>query len=117
MLKDLIALFAEKFLENKKSWISSQAYPSASQSISIPWNNEEYQRYVAPSNGVLCVSTEGCSWVRMYSDTNNGRNFVQNNDGVYKAFTLEANKGETINIQIKVSDVKTVQITFIPSNG
>lgn len=55
MLKQLIQLFAEKFLQSKKEWISNQGYPS--KRINLDPNLSEY---VPPSDG----------WFGFYKDAN-----------------------------------------------
>ena len=48
MLKDLVQLFAEKFLKNQSEWVGRQAFPSRRISIS-----PTLTQYVPPSDGFL----------------------------------------------------------------
>ena len=48
MLKSLISLFAEKFLQSKSEWVGGQAYPSRRVSLST-----SLTEYVPPSDGIL----------------------------------------------------------------
>lgn len=52
MLKSLIQLFAEKFLQSKKSWVSEQCAPIVRNGTNIPCTSTtDFFSYVAPSNG------------------------------------------------------------------
>ena len=50
MLKSLISLFAEKFLQSKSEWVGGQAYPSRRVSLST-----SLTEYVPPADGYLGV--------------------------------------------------------------
>lgn len=50
MLKQLIQLFAEKFLVSKKGWVGHQAMPSRRVQL-----DATITRYVAPSDGWVGV--------------------------------------------------------------
>ncbi len=117
MLKAFIQLFAEKFLFNKKEWVCKQSFPSKTAFTEITWNGTSDQDFVPPRDGTLCITTQGCSWTRVFSQTNLSRCVLQNNDGEYKAFTFQASKGETIHINITSAQTKIVSIWFIPSIG
>lgn len=52
MLKALIQLFAEKFLQSKKSWVSEQCAPIVRTGINIPCTSTtDFFTYIAPYNG------------------------------------------------------------------
>lgn len=52
MLKSLISLFAEKFLQSKKSWVAEQSAPITSGSTLIPCTSTtDFFTYIAPCNG------------------------------------------------------------------
>lgn len=52
MLKALIQLFAEKFLQSKKSWVAEQSAPIIHQGINIPCSSTtDFFTYTAPCNG------------------------------------------------------------------
>lgn len=117
MLKNLLQLLLETFIKSKREWISTQAFPSKTEFISVAWNGQDYQDFTAPTNGTLCVTVQGSSWVRIYPKINLARNVLQNNDGEYKAFVNVVSKGETMVINIHALNIKAVQIWFIPSNS
>lgn len=50
MLKSLISLFAEKFLQNKSEWVGRQAYPSKRIQLS-----DSTTEYVPPADGYFGV--------------------------------------------------------------
>ena len=118
MLKQLIQLFAEKFLQNKKEWVSNQSQALISGGTEIAFiSSTDSQDYTAPCDGVVCLYTLA-EWARLSSITNL-RGFLlhsPNQTGVYKMLTLPVAKGETININIS-TDKSTTHIKFIPIIG
>lgn len=119
MLKSLVQLFAEKFLQSKKQWVSNQSQALISGGTEIAFiSSTDSQDYTAPCDGVICLDTFGASWAKLGSITNS-RGFLlhsPNQTGVYKTLTLPVAKGETINISIS-TDKSTTHIKFIPTIG
>ena len=119
MLKQLIQLFAEKFLQGKKEWVSNQSQALVSGGTEIAFtSNTESQYYTAPCDGVICLDTLDATWAKLGSITNLRAILLHspNQTGVYKTFTLPVAKGETININIS-TDKSSVSIKFIPTIG
>ena len=118
-LKALVQLFAEKFLQGKKEWVSNQSQALVSGGTEIAFtSNTDSQDYTAPCDGVICIDTHGASWAKLGSNTS-GRGILfhsPNQAGVYKTFTLPVAKGETININIS-TDKSSLSIKFIPTIG
>lgn len=120
MLKQLIQLFAEKFLVSKKTWVSnqSQALISGGTDISYTSSTDE-QDYTAPSDGVVCLDVTGAEWVKLRSKTNPLRGILQHTPrqkDAYKQLVLPVAKGETIVINASVERA-TISIKFIPTIG
>lgn len=119
MLKQLIQLFAEKFLVCKKEWVSNQAQALISGGTEIAFiSSTDSQDYTAPCDGVVCLDTLDATWAKLGSITS-GRGILfhsPNQAGIYKTFTLPVAKGETININIS-TDKSSVNIKFIPTIG
>ena len=120
MLKQLIQLFAEKFLVSKKTWVSNQSQALVSGGTDISYTSSpDEQDYTAPSDGVVCLNVTGAEWVRLYSKTNSLRAILQHTPDkrdAYKQFILPVAKGETIVINIS-ADYATSSIKFIPTIG
>ena len=119
MLKQLIQLFAEKFLVSKKSWVSNQSQALVSGGTEIAFtSNTDSQHYTAPCDGVIYLDTFGASWAKLGSITNNRGLLLHspNQTEVYKTLTLPVAKGETIDINVS-TDKTTIQIKFIPTIG
>ena len=119
MLKQLIQLFAEKFLTSKKEWVGHQSQALISGGTTIAFTSStDNQGYTAPSDGVICLDVLNATWARL-SSTSNSRGFLlhsPNQNDVYKMLTLPVAKGETININIS-TDRGTTVIKFIPTIG
>lgn len=117
MLKQLVQLFAEKFLSSKKEWVGHQSQALISGGTTIAFTSStDTQDYTAPSDGVICLDVINASWAKLGS-TSNSRGFLlhsPNQNGVYKMLTLPVAKGETISINIS-TDRSTTTIKFIPT--
>ena len=119
MLKQLIQLFAEKFLVSKKAWVSNQSQALVSGGTEIAFtSNTDSQDYTAPCDGVICLDTVNATWAKLGSITNLRACLLHspNQTGVYKTLTLPVAKGEPININIS-TDKSTAHIKFIPTIG
>lgn len=119
MLKQLVQLFAEKFLVSKKTWVSNQSQALVSGSTEIAFiSSTDSQDYTAPCDGVICLDTLDATWAKLGSITNRRGCLLHspNQTGIYKMLTLPVAKGETININIS-TDKSTTHIKFIPTIG
>lgn len=120
MLKQLIQLFAEKFLVGKKTWVSNQSQALISGGTDIAFTSStDNQDYTAPNDGVVCIHTQNASWVRLASTSNPIRGILlhsPNIEGVYKQFVLPVAKGETIHINVS-TDKTAISVKFIPTIG
>lgn len=119
MLKQLIQLFAEKFLVCKKEWVSNQSQALISGGTEIAFiSSTDSQDYTAPCDGVVCLDTLDATWAKLGSITNLRGCLLHspNQTGIYKMLTLPVAKGETINISIS-TDKSTTHIKFIPTIG
>lgn len=117
MLKQLIQLFAEKFLVSKKSWVSNQAQASTTGEITITWTGKGEQDYTATQDGVVCVYTHGSTWTKLFSVSKPDRAMLLHNGGDYKNIFLPAAKGEKIRINLSSTSTNENLIKFIPTIG
>ena len=54
MLKQLISLFAEKFITFRSEWVGGQGYPSGNQTT-LSLQKDTWGKYVAPTDGYFFV--------------------------------------------------------------
>nr|DAY55889.1 MAG TPA: hypothetical protein [Caudoviricetes sp.] len=99
MLKQLIQLFAEKFLQSKKKWVAQQRNVSSSDEValSLP-NDSDLHSYVPPADGLL-VLAQSCSSGACYLEViaSGARfNLDQSGTGIYQGFTVQVNRGQTV---------------------
>ena len=99
MLKQLIQLFAEKFLVSKKEWVAQQrnTAPSNTVELSLP-NDNNLHTYTPPADGLLVLG-QSCSSGACYLEvTASGARFNldQSGTGIYQGFTVQVNRGQTV---------------------
>ena len=111
MLKQLIQLFAEKFLQGKKEWVGHQAFPHHRVSVDITLKS-----YIAPSDG----------WIGIRAVSTEFDSFVGATGGIVARFscyaaptasttaTLPISKGQTFTINFTGG---VSEIWFSPANG
>lgn len=98
MLKALVQLFAEKFLQGKYPDIAYQCGPStSSQSQTISGNGQN--NIVAPFTGwaVIKIGSDGSpnTWFRL-ENTTRGTAYLSNTSCVYKAASIPMQKGDVL---------------------
>lgn len=64
MLKSLIQLFAEKFLQSKKSWVGNQSLPSSTKVAFTATNGLEY---TAPADGWVRIGSQSVTSATLYA--------------------------------------------------
>ena len=102
MLKQLIQLFAEKFLVNKKEWVAQQrnTAPSNTVELSLP-NDKDLHSYVPPADGLLVFgqsSLSGACYLEVYA-SGARFNLDQSGTGLYQGFTVQVNRGQTVSFK------------------
>nr|DAF57262.1 MAG TPA: hypothetical protein [Myoviridae sp. ct5ra14] len=125
MLKELIELFAEKFLFNRKSWVSNQSLPSnLDKAVSIGSVSNKFGEggsnnlhYVAPADGWVFTFTNDASGVCDTSlNTSSGMHMgVIGNDWV--RLCIPVSKGQQVGIYAQSKTGAPVPFGFCPSNG
>lgn len=100
MLKSLVQLFAEKFLQSKKKWVAQQRNASSSGVVNLSLPNDlDLHEYVPPADGLL-VFGQSCSTGHCYLEVNaSGARFNLDQTGtrgIYQGFTVQVNRGETV---------------------
>lgn len=118
MLKQLIQLFAEKFLQSKKKWVAQQRNVSSSDvvALSLP-NDTDLHSYVPPADGLL-VFGQSCSSGACYLEVNASGarfNLDQSGTGIYQGFTVQVNRGQTVSFKATADNRGNYSILhFIP---
>lgn len=125
MLKSLIQLFAEKFLQSKKSWVSNQSLPSdrantiviGSIANKFGENGSGQITYIAPSDGWVFTYTDDASGVCDTSiNVSSGLHMgVIANDWV--RLSAPVSKGQTVGIYAQSKTGAAIQFGFCPANG
>lgn len=113
MLKALIQLFAEKFLQSKYPDIASQCGPStSSQSQTISGNDQKF--IVAPFTGwaVLNIGTTDNSWFRLENSTR-GTVYLSNAICGYKAASVPMQKGDVLIVDLGSNNANQGILLFI----
>lgn len=77
MLKQLISLFAEKFLTSKKEWVAEQSAPNSTNAIRIPcMSTTDFFYYTTPCNGVITARTTQSTVAALEIQFGENRQFV-----------------------------------------
>lgn len=102
MLKNLVQLFAEKFLVSKKEWVAQQrnTAPSNTVELSLP-NDNNLHTYTPPADGLLVLG-QSCSSGACYLEViaSGARfNLDQSGTGIYQGFTVQVNRGQTVSFK------------------
>lgn len=117
-LKSLVQLFAEKFLQSKKKWVSQQRNisPSNVVELSLP-NDFDLHSYVPPADGLLVLG-QSCSTGACYLEVNASGarfNLDQSGTGIYQGFTVQVNRGQTVYFKATADNRGSYSILhFIP---
>jgi hypothetical protein len=118
MLKQLIQLFAEKFLVSKKEWVAQQrnTAPSNTVELSLP-NDNNLHTYTPPADGLLVLG-QSCSSGACYLEViaSGARfNLDQSGTGIYQGFTVQVNRGQTVSFKATADNRGNYSILhFIP---
>lgn len=116
MLKQLIALFAETFLTNKKEWIStcSTAKCKPTDVVVVSYQNvDTYQNFTAPANGYFLI--RGCPNTA-YIDVPTGQGLINEKVGLWKRFSARVAKGDTISFWVYGGETASA-VEFYPDKG
>lgn len=118
MLKQLVQLFAEKFLVSKKEWVAQQrnTAPSNTVELSLP-NDNNLHTYTPPADGLLVLG-QSCSSGACYLEViaSGARfNLDQSGNGIYQGFTVQVNRGQTVSFKATADNRGNFSILhFIP---
>lgn len=118
MLKNLVQLFAEKFLVSKKEWVAQQrnTAPSNTVELSLP-NDNNLHTYTPPADGLLVLG-QSCSSGACYLEViaSGARfNLDQSGTGIYQGFTVQVNRGQTVSFKARADNRGQYSILhFIP---
>lgn len=107
MLKQLVQLFAEKFLVSKKEWVSHQRNTDFSKAVTLSLPNDgDYHQYVPPCDGMFVVgqNTSGkgymeadCYGVKFYLSQEYSYTY-------YQGFSFQVNKGQTVAYKVNAAN-------------
>ena len=101
MLKQLVQLFAEKFLQSKKKWVAQQRNASSSGAVNLSLPNDyNAHTYTPPADGLLVLG-QSCSSGTCYLEVSaSGARFnldqSASTKGIYQGFTVQVNRGQTV---------------------
>ncbi|WP_302295704.1 hypothetical protein [Parasutterella excrementihominis] len=118
MLKQLIQLFAEKFLVCKKERVAQQRNTASSNTVelSLP-NDNNLHTYTPPADGLLVLG-QSCSSGACYLEViaSGARfNLDQSGTGIYQGFTVQVNRGQTVSFKASADNRGNYSILhFIP---
>ena len=118
MLKALVQLFAEKFLQNKSEWVGNQAMPddSAEQIVYTPQSSPG--EYIAPFDGYVTLYTRCYEWAQIW---NRNRGVLISAKGTtYQRIQMSVAKGAKVGYEFKkplADGVKEATIVFVPTIG
>lgn len=117
-LKSLVQLFAEKFLQSKKKWVAQQRNVSSSDEValSLP-NDSDLHSYVPPADGLLVLGQSCLSGACYLEVIASGARFNldQSGTGIYQGFTVQVNRGQTVNFKASADNRGDFSILhFIP---
>lgn len=118
MLKSLISLFAEKFLQSKSEWVGNQAMPDDSAERVIYTPQSSPGEYVAPRDGYVTLYTRCYEWAQIW---NGNRGVLISAKGTtYQRIQMSVAKGNKVGYEFQnpVADgVKEATIVFVPTIG
>ena len=115
MLKQLIQLFAEKFLQGKKEWVGSQGlFSNPNPGTTFFVNQAQAQVYTPPSDGWLTFGGRR-------SSVNVGiagklETCCINSQG-YLRITAPVRKGSAVSLYCETDDHHPLEAKFVPSEG
>ena len=123
MLKQLISLFAEKFLFNKRKWISQRSVQISpnSTSYSIEQGSKWY-RFIAPFDGWAVVEGESgkSTGLDVFSEEQTKgcvRQCISGYNQEFSSASIPVKKGQQVSVAIYLKDSSTEQagsIKFLP---
>lgn len=109
MLKVLVQLFAEKFLQNKSEWVGGQALPATAKVAFSVTNGLEY---TAPKDGWVRIGNSSVTRVTLYASV---ASLSSGADGSALCY-VPVRKGETVVCYIAPNTAQTEGF-FIPAVG
>ena len=121
MLKQLIQLFAEKFLTNKKSWLYQNSIALKNDPITVFSGSSEIseQNYTAPSNGMALVSFRKASAedISCFVEVNGIRRQQLHNlkQGWEADTTVYLSKGDLLRVATGGSKPEISKLMFFPT--
>ena len=118
MLKSLIQLFAEKFLQNKSEWVGNQAMPNDSAERIVYTPQSSPGDYIAPFDGYATLYTRCYEWAQIW---NGSRGVLISAKGTtYQRIQMSVAKGAKVGYEIMnplADGVKEATIVFVPTIG
>lgn len=127
MLKQLVQLFAEKFLTNKKEWVGSNAFPALSPTIlargptALP-SNTAVSSFVAPYDGYISaqVSAKSPSVKGVWIEYAGMRLWQGAIEGTWAGGIVPVKKGTAFTVTFRYESVQNTDfpvVEFYPSVG
>ena len=115
MLKQLIQLFAEKFLVGKKAWVGSQGlFSNPNPGTTFFVSNVQALLYTPPSDGWL---TFGGNRPSINVGITGKLGMCCINSQGYLRITTPVRKGSTVSLYCETEDGQPLEAKFVPSEG
>lgn len=116
MLKQLIQLFAEKFLVSKKTWVSNQSY-CGSRYIELPITYGSFSSYTAPVDGILYINGENGTAIDIINNGNLLRLNISRESPQVVAGFIPLSKGQAVGYALFGEATAQDRARFLPSIG
>lgn len=116
MLKSLLQLFVEKFLQSKSEWISYQANPNSTAIYIQATKNNEWNTVVSPVNGWFCIKALSSKIILSNGELWQGVEEPSSSGSSYKGFCIPVSKGWSITYTISNTTTQDFAM-FVPSIG
>ena len=115
MLKQLISLFAEKFLVSRKEWVGSQGLFSNSNPGTIfHVNSGQAQIYTPPDDGWI---TFGGNQTSINVGITGKLGVVCVNTEGFLRVSVPVRKGNAVSLYCETTDSQPLEAKFVPSEG
>ena len=115
MLKQLISLFAEKFLFNKKEWVGSQGlFSNSNPGTTFSVSSGQELIYTPPADGWL---TFGGDQTSVNVGIRGKMGVVCVNTKGFLRISAPVRKGDPVSLYCETTDSQPLEAKFVPSEG
>lgn len=118
MLKALIQLFAEKFLQSKSEWVGRLAMPNDSAEPIVYKPESPLGEYIAPFDGYVTLYTRNYEWAQIWNTTRGV--LISAKGTTYQRIQMPIAKGSKLGYEFQrpaVDGPKEASVVFTPTIG